>query len=121
MNINEIDYDIRKLNSVILRVVIIGVLFCVYYYNTNYFSGTTYLISSIIYVILLILNIFNNSEKHRGTCRLFMDVAVITVFLYHKDLSQVLNFLPFLLLLSNSNSHSNKKSKFLIFIFSCLQ
>ena len=56
MNINEIDYDIRKLNSVILRVVIIGVLFCVYYYNTNYFSGTTYLISSIIYVILLILN-----------------------------------------------------------------
>ena len=117
MNINEIDYDIRKLNSVILRVVIIGVLFCVYYYNTNYFSGTTYLISSIIYVILLILNIFNNSEKHRGTCRLFMDVAVITVFLYHKDLSQVLNFLPFLLLLSNSNSHSNKNSKFLIFIF----
>lgn len=117
MNINEIDYDIRKLNSVILRVVIIGVLFCVYYYNTNYFSGTTYLISSIIYVILLILNIFNNSEKHRGTCRLFMDVTVITVFLYHKDLSQVLNFLPFLLLLSNSNSHSNKNSKFLIFIF----
>lgn len=117
MNINEIDYDIRKLNSVILRVVIIGVLFCVYYYNTNYFSGTTYLISSIIYVILLILNIFNNSEQHRGTCRLFMDVAVITVFLYHKDLSQVLNFLPFLLLLSNSNSHSNKNSKFLIFIF----
>lgn len=117
MNINEIDYDIRKLNSVILRVVIIGVLFCVYYYNTNYFSGTTYLISSITYVILLILNIFNNSEKHRGTCRLFMDVAVITVFLYHKDLSQVLNFLPFLLLLSNSNSHSNKNSKFLIFIF----
>lgn len=117
MNISDIDYDIRKLNSVLLRIIIIVVLFCVYYYNVNYFTDTTYLISGIIYTLLLILNIFNNSERHRGTCRLFLDVIVIAVFSYRKDLSQVLNFLPFLLLLSNANSHSNKNSKFFIFAF----
>ncbi|MEO8515652.1 MAG: hypothetical protein ABI426_02860 [Flavobacterium sp.] len=115
MTISDIDYDIRKFNSVLLRVVILSVLFCIYLHNDNYFGPSTYLLATIFYVLLLILNVFNKAKGYKGTCRLILDLLVIGVFLYGKNLSNVLNFLPFILLLSNVNSHSNKNSKILIF------
>lgn len=118
MTIRDIDYDIRKLNSILLRLIIVTVLVSIYFYNDNYFKSYTYLIAGIAYIVLLIANvIFNRSHKYKGLCRLILDLMVITIFLYDKDLNKVLNFLPFILLLSNVNSHSNKNSKIVVFIF----
>lgn len=117
MTIRDIDYDIRKLNSVFLRLIIITVLVSIYFYNDNYFKGSIYLIAGISYVVLLIVNaLLNRSDRYKGLCRLILDLTVITIFLYDKDLNKVLNFLPFILLLSNVNSHSNRNSKIIIFI-----
>ncbi len=116
MTIRDIDYDIRKFNSIFLRLVLILVLVCIQHYNINFFNSWTYLSSLFFYIIFLLLNLIFMGSRHKGKVRLLLDLIIICIFLYNKNLSQVLNFLPFILLLYNVQSHSNKNDNFLIFI-----
>jgi len=116
MTIRDIDYDLRRVNSLFLRIVLIFVLVFIQYYNPNFFDGNIYIISVAIYVSLLLLNLIFIKPKYKGLIRLILDLAVLCVFLYNKDLNHVLNFLPFILLLYNVQSHSNKNGKIYIFI-----
>lgn len=116
MTIRDIDYDIRKVNSLFLRIVLILVLVFIQFYNTNYFDKNVYTLTGFLYALLLILNIIFVGPKFKGLIRLILDLFIICVFLYHKDLNHILNFLPFVLLLYNVQSHSNKNGKFYVFI-----
>lgn len=116
MTLNDIDYEIRKINSVLLRIVLITVIFSIFKFNHNVFSNLTYILSVLIYIILLVLNLFNKNDNYKGLCRLVLDILIIGIFLYGKNLNSLLNFFPFILLLSNVNSHSNKNSNIIVFI-----
>ncbi|MFC4740101.1 hypothetical protein ACFO3U_08845 [Flavobacterium ponti] len=117
MTIKDIDYDLRRFNSLILRLILVITLLSIQIFNTNFFDKKTYFISLLIYVCVLFLNLKYSNSKYKGKVRLFLDLTILCVFLYKKDLNQILNFLPFILLLSNIQSHSNKNGNFPFFIF----
>jgi len=117
MTIRDIDYDIRKLNSLFIRIILIIVFIFIYIYNdNNYFTQGTYITTLILYIFFLILNLFHNFKNYRGTCRSILDLTTIVIFLYEKDLFNILNYLPFTILLFNIPSHSNRKSQLPFFI-----
>lgn len=114
--IRNIEYDLRKFNSLILRVILIIVLISISYYNDNIFSELTYTISLVLYIISLILNFVFSNRYYKGLVRLLLDLGIIGVYLYGKELNFILNYLPFLILLFNIQNHSNRKSRVLIFV-----
>lgn len=116
MTIRDIDYDLRRLNSLFLRVILIVVLFFIEYYNHNFFDAEIYIISVALYVSLLLLNLVFVKSNYKGRIRLILDILILSIFLYKKDLNLILNYLPFILLLYNVQSHSNKNSNFFLFI-----
>ena len=116
MKIKEIDFAIRKVNSFYLRIILGLVLFLIYTRNNNVFEENVYLFYFLGYWSLHVLNFFFISDNHKGSIRVLLDLTIITIFLYGKDLSQTINFLPYFLLLFNVNSHSNRNSKILLFI-----
>lgn len=118
MTIRDIDYDLRKLNSIILRIILIAILINIYAFNANIFSKWVYFISICSYIILLFFNLFYVKEKYKGKIRLLLDLIIICIFLYYKNLNHIINFMPFFLLLYNVQSHSNKNDSFFLFLFS---
>ena len=116
MTIRDIDYDLRRLNSLFLRVILIVVLFFIEYYNHNFFDAEIYIISVALYVSLLLLNLVFVKSNYKGRIRLILDILILSIFLYKKDLNLILNYLPFILLLYNVQSHSSKNGKIYIFI-----
>ncbi|AWM13264.1 hypothetical protein DI487_04890 [Flavobacterium sediminis] len=116
MTLNDIDYDIRRFNSFILRIVLIIILVSIIIFNQNFFSDWIYYASLIIYIALLFLNLFFVKIERKGVVRLVLDLAIINIFLYNKDLNYILNYLPFFLLIYNVQSHSNKNDKLIYFV-----
>ncbi|MFD2727470.1 hypothetical protein [Hyunsoonleella rubra] len=116
MTLEEIDYDIRKFNSIFLRLVLFVLLFLIYDRNDNFYEPLTYLITAALYLILLLINYKLTKKKYKGKCRLILDLLIIGIFLFRKDLSSTINYMPYMLLLFNMNSHSNRKSNILVFI-----
>src|SRR5690554_1855477 len=114
--IRNIEYDLRKLNSFILRAILIVVLIFIQFFNENIFSKWTYIFSLIAYILVLIFNLLLVKNSYKGFIRLILDLTVICVFLYQKDLNLILNYLPFLILLFNVQSHSNRNSRLVIFV-----
>ncbi|WP_430408478.1 hypothetical protein [Kordia sp.] len=117
MTIEEIDYDIRKFNSFLLRIILGILLILIYQRNNNFFESIIYLISGISYIVLLFMNYRFTNKKYRGKIRLILDLILIGIFLFNKNLSLTINYLPYIILLFNINSHSNKKNNILFFIF----
>lgn len=116
MTIEEIDYDIRKSNSFLLRAILVFLLFLIYQRNNNFFESNVYFIGGSIYIFFLFANYKFINKNYKGKVRLILDLAIIGVFLFEKNLSQTINYLPYIILLFNINSHSNKKSNIIFFI-----
>ncbi|GAA3557661.1 hypothetical protein [Snuella lapsa] len=113
----DLDYNIRKINSFILRGVLISLLLFNYLDSSfNYFQPRLYTIFIVVYVFGMLFQLYGLPIKYRGIFRYLLDISLITLFLYEKDLGNTLFFLPYILLLFNSINYSNSKSRTLVFI-----
>lgn len=116
MSVKNLEYDIKRFNSLILRITLVFVLSAIFFININTFPNWLYYFSITLYILLLLLNILTFKNLDKGIIRLFLDCIIICLFLYKKDLDTVFNYFPFILLLFNTQSHSSKNGKFWLFI-----
>jgi|GEM_PF-5690709 len=116
MSVKNLEYDIKRFNSLVLRIILVFVLNAIFFINENIFPKWVYFSSISLYVLLLFLNYLTTKNLSKGVLRLFLDCFIICVFLYKKDLDYVFNYFPFLLLLFNTQNHSSKNGKFWLFI-----
>lgn len=116
MSLIKIDFDIRKLNSLFLRIILVGNVTIIYYQNYNLFSSETYLLTILGYILGILLNLFLTPGKLKGFGRLILDLLLVGIFLYGKNLNETINFLPYLLLIFNVANHSNRSNRFFLFI-----
>ncbi len=117
MTISDIDYDIRKINSFVLRLVLVLCLIIILFFNKNLYTKETYFLFFLGYIVIQIINYKYCWIKYRGILRLIFDLTLITICLQGKNIGILLNYLPFILLLSNIQNHSNKNGNILYFIF----
>lgn len=117
MMLIKLDYDIKKLNSFILRICLGILLTIIWYRNSNTFPDNVYSLTFAGYWLFLLCNIIFTPRKWKGFLRLILDLSFIGVFLYDKNLNYTLNFLPYLLLIFNSLNHSNKRNRTFLFLF----
>ena len=111
----KLDSSIRKINSVVIRLFLIILIIFIYKYNSNIFNEKTYLITIIVYPLLMIAHLYLPKSNYKGLLRLTIDLTLITIFLYGKDLNSLLNFFPFLILIFNTINHSNANNRLNIF------
>lgn len=116
MTINDIDYDIRKINSFILRLILVICLIIITFFNDNLYTNSTYIISIISYSFLLYINFKYCWVGYKGLVRLILDLILITIYLYGKNIGILLNYLPFILLLTNVQNHSSRNGNFIFFV-----
>lgn len=112
----KLDSSLRKINSVVIRLFLIVLMVFIYTYNSNIFIEKVYTISIILYPILLITHLYLPKSSYKGLFRLTLDLSLITIFLYGKDLNSLLNFFPFLILIFNTINHSNANNRLKVFI-----
>lgn len=112
----KLDSSLRKINSVVIRIFLITLMIFIYKYNSNIFNKQTYLFTIILHPIFMIAHLYLPKNKYKGLFRLIIDLTLITVFLYGKDLNSILNFFPFLILIFNTINHSNSNNRLKIFV-----
>lgn len=116
MSVKNIDFDLRRLNSLVWRILLIIILLTGIYrnFNTISFSIYYYYLASIVYLILFITQLYIN-EKIRGFFRLLLDLTLIIFFTYNRNLNDVIIFLPYLILVINSVNFSGSKNRHILF------
>ncbi|MCF1420839.1 hypothetical protein [Mangrovimonas futianensis] len=110
MLINILDLNLRKFNSVILRLILIVFLVIIVKNQDNYFELTIYNTGIFIYLVLLVFQLFIK-RRHSGIIRFILDISIITFCLFEKDLNSVLNFFPYLAIIFNIVNYSSEKSR----------
>ena len=112
--IHEFDSRLRRIFSVLFRLIIVAFAAFVVWTSNNFFPDSYYAIGCIFYFILYYF--FLQQEKYSKP-RLFFDYCLIFFIIYGKDSSNLAALLIILLPVINSPNHSGRSSSPFLVLF----
>ncbi|SIQ84143.1 hypothetical protein [Pontibacter lucknowensis] len=103
--LEEVDYKVRKVISILFRILIIGYAILVLLLNQNIFPYYVYLIAIVSYAAIYI-KIFRK-EGYYANVRLINDYVFFFLCLYDKDINNLFNLSLLVIPVINALNHSS--------------
>ncbi len=116
MTVKNLDFHLRKGNSFVWRFLLLIILIVGVSTDKNNLplSNYFYIGAPFLYLILLIIHL-RLKANIKALFRLLLDLSIIILFSYERNLNNVIIFLPYLILIINSVNFSGTKNRYLLF------